>query len=118
MIATLVLLFLAGIVAGCVDAIAGGSGLLMVPAFLAAGLPPGAAIATNKLCNVLGSATSVLQFGRRGLLDRSIFLKTVLPGVGAAIVGSSLMTRLDKSALEPLIAILLATITLVTILKP
>ena len=43
------LLFIVALVAGTIDAIAGGGGLITIPALLAVGLPPGAAIATNKI---------------------------------------------------------------------
>lgn len=59
----------AGLVAGFIDAIAGGGGLITVPALLAAGLPPISALATNKLQSVWGVAMSCYRFWRAGLVD-------------------------------------------------
>jgi uncharacterized membrane protein YfcA len=56
-------------VAGFVDAIAGGGGLLTVPALLIAGLDPVSALATNKLQSSFGSGSAVHAFARRRLID-------------------------------------------------
>ncbi|MEI7704261.1 MAG: TSUP family transporter, partial [Deltaproteobacteria bacterium] len=66
---TLALLVVASFVAGTVDAIAGGGGLLTLPALLAAGLPPGLALGTNKGQSVFGSGAALLRFARAGLVD-------------------------------------------------
>jgi uncharacterized membrane protein YfcA len=67
----LALLVLAAFGAGLVDAIAGGGGLVSLPALLAAGLPPHLALGTNKGQAVFGAAASALSFWRRGRLDRA-----------------------------------------------
>jgi len=67
---TLALLAAASFVAGLVDAIGGGGGLVTLPALLAAGLPPHAALATNKGQAVFGATASALSFWRRGAIDR------------------------------------------------
>jgi hypothetical protein len=60
------LLVLAAFVAGFVDAIAGGGGLITVPALLLAGASPVEALATNKLQGTFGSATATLAYARAG----------------------------------------------------
>jgi uncharacterized membrane protein YfcA len=55
--------------AGTIDAVAGGGGLLTVPALLAAGLPPHAAIATNKGGSVFGSFAALMRFARGGQIE-------------------------------------------------
>src|SRR3982751_4302514 len=72
--------------AGFVDAIAGGGGLLCVPALLAAGLPPVAVLATNKLQSTFGTATACFNFARKGHVD---FRSMALP-VAGALLGSAL----------------------------
>jgi uncharacterized membrane protein YfcA len=64
------LLAAAAFAAGLVDAIAGGGGLVTLPALLAAGLPPHAALATNKGQAVFGATASAVSFWRRGAVDR------------------------------------------------
>jgi uncharacterized membrane protein YfcA len=76
----------AAFLAGLVDAIAGGGGLIALPALLAAGLPPHVALGTNKGQAVFGAAASAISFWRRGMVDRD---RAPL-GFVAGFVGSSL----------------------------
>ena len=74
----------AAFVAGLVDAIAGGGGLVALPALLAAGLPPHIALGTNKGQAVFGAASSAISFWRRRVVDRD---RAAL-GFAAGFVGS------------------------------
>ena len=78
--------------AGFVDAIGGGGGLISLPAYLFAGLPVHQAIATNKLSSSCGTALSTARFLKNGLVN----LKLVLPAVAAAFAGSFLGARLNR----------------------
>ena len=82
--------------AGFVDAIGGGGGLISLPAYLFAGLPVHQAIATNKLSSSCGTSLSVIRFLRNGLIN----LKLALPAVAAAFAGSSLGARLSLTVSE------------------
>jgi hypothetical protein len=64
---TIVLLIAVAFIAGFIDAIAGGGGLLTMPALLTAGIPPHLVLGTNKLCATFGSGTASFTFYRRGL---------------------------------------------------
>ncbi len=75
--------------AGIVDAIAGGGGLISVPAYLAAGLPPHFALATNKFSSVFGTLFATARYFRHGMIDLKIALGNGL----LALVGSWLGTR-------------------------
>ncbi len=66
---TIALLGLAAGTAGVIDSIAGGGGLITVPALLAAGLPPVNALATNKLQSVFSQIMSTWRYARRGLIE-------------------------------------------------
>lgn len=59
------LLFAVAILAGLIDSIAGGGGLLTVPVLLGVGIPPQAALATNKLQSCGGSFSASLYFIRK-----------------------------------------------------
>lgn len=65
----LVLFAFVGLIAGAVDAIAGGGGLITVPALLLGGLDPVSAVATNKLQGSIGTASATLRFARAGMID-------------------------------------------------
>lgn len=66
---TAVILMGVSLVAGFIDAIAGGGGLLTIPALLAAGLPTASALATNKLQSPFGSFSASLNFIRKGYVS-------------------------------------------------
>ncbi len=93
------LLFLAGFV----DSIAGGGGLISLPAYLFAGLPAHLAIGTNKLSSACGTSLTTARFIRGGLVR----WRLALPGVAAAVLGSGLGSRLSLLADERLIRSLL-----------
>jgi uncharacterized membrane protein YfcA len=87
-------LALAGFSAGFVDAIAGGGGIISLPALLAAGLPPHLALGTNKLQAGLGTSMAAANYARRGLLARSeVPLGAACTGAGA-LAGAALVTML------------------------
>ena len=81
------LLFLAGLI----DAIGGGGGLISLPAYILTGLPVHQAIATNKLSSSCGTSLSTFRFLRHGLIN----LKLAVPSVVAALAGSSLGAHLS-----------------------
>ena len=66
---TLALLVAAAFLAGFVDSIAGGGGLITLPALLVAGIPPVEAVATNKLQSTFGTAMSSYRYWKAGLVD-------------------------------------------------
>lgn len=101
------LLSAVALVAGTVDAIAGGGGLLTVPALLWAGLPPHVAIATNKGQSVFGSFAALVRFARGGLVDARRARVTFPLGVAGSLAGAALLLAIPPSALRPVIAVLL-----------
>ena len=111
-------LFGVSAVAGWVDAIAGGGGLLTLPALLAAGLPPAHALGTNKLQGTFGALSSSLYFLRRG----QVSLRTVLPGLVvaalAAGLGAHCVQYVDTQWLRRFIPILLIVVALYFLLRP
>ncbi len=104
-------LFAVAAVAGAFDAIAGGGGLLTLPALLLAGFDPIAALATNKLQGSISAISSTSVFARRGLID----WKTALPVAGVAAVAglcgalcASLLSPRFLAALAPILLIIIA----------
>ncbi len=104
---TIAALFLVSLVAGIIDAIAGGGGLLTVPALLAAGLPPHLVFGTNKGSAVFGSSSALLRFWRGGYVDgrkaRALFPLGMLGAFG----GVALVLAVDPKVLRPLVLVLL-----------
>lgn len=76
--------------AGLVDSIGGGGGLISLPAFLLAGLSPHAAVATNKLASTTGTTVSTVRYCKNGYYEKRL----ALPGILCALCGSFLGARL------------------------
>ncbi len=103
----LALLCLAAFTGGAVDAIAGGGGIITVPALLAVGLPPHFALGTNKGQAVWGSAAAIVRYARAGLVDRrAALLSFPLALVGSAL-GALLVLQIKPGVLRPLVLVLL-----------
>jgi len=111
-------LALVSLVAGTVDAIAGGGGLLTVPALLAFGLPPQLALGTNKGQSVFGSFTSMVRFFRLGVLDRRRARWALPLGLAGSACGAALLLALDPAVLRPVVLALLVGAAAVVALRP
>jgi len=92
--------------AGLLDAVAGGGGLLSLPALKWAGLPSALALGTNKLVAVNGSLVSTLRYARAGLVRRDAAGLAILSCSGGAL-GASTALRLPERILHPALIILL-----------
>jgi uncharacterized protein len=111
---------LAGValIAGFVDSIAGGGGLLALPSLLLAGLDPVSALATNKLQGTFGTASATHTFWKKGALDPSQHLLTVaLVFVGAAL-GVAAVAYAPTALLSALMPPLLIAIAIYFALSP
>lgn len=100
-------LFLVAIVAGWIDAVAGGGGLITVPALMLAGLPPAAAIATNKLQGTSGTCTAAFYFLRQGVVSIRENVAALLTVCVGSVAGGLLLTQTDTAYLSFLVPILL-----------
>ena len=118
-VTTILLLAGAALVAGTVDAIAGGGGLITVPALLATGLPPHLALGTNKGQSVWGSCAATIAFWRAGRVDRrQAAYAFPLALVGSAI-GATVVSGISTAALRPIvIGMLIGAAVLLVIRKP
>jgi uncharacterized protein len=104
------LLFLVAFIAGTIDTIAGGGGLLTIPALLWAGLPPIAALATNKLQSVFGTFTASYYFVKKGMVDLRQMKFMIFCAFTGSLIGSFSVTQIEPSILENIIPILLIAI--------
>ncbi len=113
------MLVVVAFVAGVVDAIAGGGGLLTVPALIWAGLPPLLVLGTNKGQSVFGSFASMLRYGRAGLLDRRRARRTFPAALLGEAVGALLVAfEVPSGALKPVILGLLVVVAAALLLRP
>jgi uncharacterized membrane protein YfcA len=114
----IIIFLFTGILAGWVDSIAGGGGLITLPVLLNAGIPPVLALGTNKFQSSCGSLTSSVRY----LRSHHVSLKKSIPGIlftftGAA-TGTWLVQRIDSSLLGKVIPFLLVAIIIYLILIP
>jgi len=115
---TYALLAAAALLAGFIDAISGGGGLITVPALLAAGLPPVNALATNKLASVFSVATSCARFARRGYIDFRAHAVVTLAVFAAAALGALAVQHIAADALKRIIPLLVIAAMAYMILSP
>lgn len=112
------LLFLTGLAAGTVDAIAGGGGLISVPVLLSLGIPPHIALGTNKLQSNIGTLMAARRYYREGWFTiKSILLCVVFVAIGAA-TGAIVSQLISCAVLKILIPILLFFILIYVLISP
>jgi uncharacterized protein len=93
--------------AGIVDALAGGGGLITLPAYLAAGLHPALALGTNKLASSMGTAFSTIRYHRALRFPVKEFLPVLAAAAFAAWLGARLAVLVDPKWLRPLLLLAL-----------
>jgi uncharacterized membrane protein YfcA len=107
-----------GVLAGFVDAIAGGGGMIAVPALLSVGLPPVSALATNKLQSVFGTGMAALTYWRRGYVNLpTLGLAMVLTFCGS-LTGAFAVKQIDTSLLEIAVPVALIAIACYFLFAP
>ncbi|RWK00728.1 hypothetical protein EN836_11945 [Mesorhizobium sp. M1C.F.Ca.ET.193.01.1.1] len=115
---TVLMLTAAAFAAGFVDSIAGGGGLITIPALLLAGFSPVAALGTNKLQGMFGSGSATIHYAANGQVD----LRRQLPSAFLALIGGAigalLATVVPGDFLRALLPVLLIAIALYFALKP
>lgn len=115
---TLALLAAAAFVGGFVDSVAGGGGLITLPALMLAGVGGEFALGTNKGQSVWGSGASLLSYSRAGLV-RADRAKVAFPvGLAGAAVGVGLLTQVPKDLLRPLVLGLLVCVAAFLAFRP
>jgi uncharacterized membrane protein YfcA len=105
------LLFLAGLV----DAIGGGGGLISLPAYLLAGVPVHQAIATNKLSSACGTALTTVRFIKEGLVNWKIAIPTIVCAMLGSSLGANLSIRVPESTMELVLLIVLPVVAFVVL---
>jgi uncharacterized membrane protein YfcA len=111
-------LTLVAAVAGFVDSMAGGGGLIVIPAMLFAGVPPLYALGTNKLQSVFGTAVALRNYWRSGLVEWRPNRLTALLAFGGAVAGALVVQSIRTNALNLIIPVLLVLSALYILLSP
>ena len=103
--------------AGLVDAIGGGGGLISLPAYLIAGLPVHQAIATNKLSSACGTTLATARFIRNRLVNFRLAIPSVLAAVMGSSIGAHLSMATDEKIMRYILFIILPVSALIVLNK-
>ncbi len=112
---TMLLLGIVALLAGFIDAIAGGGGMLVMPALLGIGMPPHLVVGTNKLVGTFGTFSASLTFIRKGLFQPALWWAMSFGTFVGAGIGAVLIYLMSAGVLKKLLplAILLAAAYLI-----
>lgn len=111
------LLSVVAIIAGFVDAIAGGGGLLTVPALLSTGMPVHMVLGTNKLASTFGTATASYTFYRNKLFSPKLWAHCATSTLIGAFMGAGAVYLVSGEYLEKVLPLLIIITAIYTLLK-
>jgi uncharacterized protein len=103
--------------AGFIDSIAGGGGLISLPAYLSAGLPPHLALGTNKFSSTFGTFVSFIRFMKNGQINFKPALASVAGALPGSYLGARLTLLVNEAYLKYILIILLPVIVVLVISK-
>jgi uncharacterized membrane protein YfcA len=106
------------VLTGFIDAVAGGGGLIMLPALLFAGVSPIQALATNKLQSVFGTSVATRNYARAGLVNWHEHKTTIVLVFVGATLGVLLVQSIQTRVLDLIIPLLLVAVSLYVLLSP
>ncbi|HUU06228.1 MAG TPA: TSUP family transporter [Patescibacteria group bacterium] len=115
MLLTYLIVLPAVFLAGLVDSIAGGGGLLSVPAYLAAGLPPHYVLGNNKFSASFGTLLASLRYYQHGLIDIRVALLSAFFALIGSFLGTSTVLLLHPDFLRVLLIVLIPFIAVLTL---
>lgn len=114
----MLLLFMTGLLAGTVDAIAGGGGLISMPVLMSIGLPPHIAFGTNKLQGSIGTMVAARRYWRAGWISS----RDVYPGIAFGLLGAATGAVVNQiisgDILKQIVPVMLLIIFVYTVLSP
>lgn len=96
--------------AGLIDSIAGGGGLISLPAYLIAGVPPHIALGTNKTSSSMGTVVSAAKLAKNGFVDRRTAIPGGLCAVAGAIVGATISLYVEDTVITHMMIIILPVV--------
>jgi uncharacterized membrane protein YfcA len=115
----LLLLLAAGMLAGWLDAVVGGGGIIQLPVLmLVPGISPVQALATNKVGSIAGTTVSAVTYLRKVKPDKSAALPAAALALVGAVLGAMLATVVPEALFRPLILVVIVGVALFTLLKP
>jgi uncharacterized membrane protein YfcA len=105
-------------IAGAVDAIVGGGGLINLPALLLFGMPVPTALGTNKLAGIAGTATATATFAAARAIRWPIVFTGALAAFVGALLGAHTVLQIDPSVLRVIVSVLLIVVSAIVAFRP
>ena len=102
---------------GLMDAIAGGGGLISLPAYLLAGVPPHQAVATNKLSSSIGTTISTARYIKNGCVDWPLAVPSAVLAILGAAAGARLILFVPESVMRYFLIAVLPLVALLVLKK-
>ena len=96
--------------AGLIDSIAGGGGLISLPAYLIAGVPPHIALGTNKTSSSMGTVVSAAKLAKNGFVDRRTAVPGGLRAVAGASVGAAISLYVEDTVITHMMIVILPVV--------
>ncbi|KJF87009.1 TSUP family transporter [Photobacterium leiognathi] len=115
---TLLILGAVALAAGFIDAVAGGGGMLTVPALLSLGLPPHIALGTNKLAASFASATAAWAYYKKNLFSPRFWIASFIATLIGAITGTLIVNLISSDGLEKALPLVIFAVAIYTIWHP
>lgn len=103
--------------AGFIDSIAGGGGIISLPAYISIGVPPHFALGTNKLSSACGTSFATLRFFRNGSLDPRVAIASAIGALAGSPLGARLALYVDEGVIRILLVVLLPVIAVFVLVK-
>ena len=102
---------------GFVDSVAGGGGVITLPAYLMAGVPVHFAAGTNKVVNGIGTATATVKYFRSGKIRLSVALPAAAGALAGGYLGAEIAKLLSDALLQGLMLVALPVVAVFLVLK-
>lgn len=118
-ITTILLLVFASALAGWIDAVVGGGGLIQLPALLLVpGMTPIQAVATNKIGSICGTTVSATTYLTKVKVDKSVTVPGAMFALMGAVMGALVASQIPEKAFTPIILVVLIGVGVFTLAKP
>ncbi|MBS6914551.1 MAG: TSUP family transporter [Clostridium sp.] len=96
--------------AGLMDSIAGGGGLISLPAFMIAGIPAHLSLGSNKMCSVMGTVVSTARFAKNGFINFKTSVWFAVAALIGSSIGSHLILMVSEGIIEKLMLVILPVV--------
>ncbi|RDE07988.1 TSUP family transporter [Pelagibacterium lacus] len=107
-----------GVLAGFVDAVAGGGGLITIPVLLSSGLSPVGALATNKAQSIVGTTAAAITYWRKGYVSLLALVPAIAAAFAGSLLGAAAVKQVDTAALEIAVPVAVIAVALYFTFSP